>query len=294
MKEAKARRDAIGGELAAGRDPGALLRAMVSTAQPKLTIATWSEKFISSRIDLDKNTTRNYKTALKKVGETFGHRDPVTITVDEVAGWVATLAETMKPGTIQLYLLMFRMLIDYIGLDVNVARDPRVKLPKRVREEPTPPPAEHVLAILNEIHDPLRRIMFITMEQGALRLGEAVHLRWGDVDRAGLRLRLPRSATKRDQARWVYLPEWLIEAIEDTCPLEDRVPDRKVFGGITEASAYQTMSARARPPASRTTTRTISVIAGSRSGISPASRRVSWRSAPVTRGRRCRWTCTAS
>ena len=64
---------------------------MVSTAQPKLTIATWSEKFISSRIDLDKNTTRNYKTALKKVGETFGHRDPVTITVDEVAGWVATL-----------------------------------------------------------------------------------------------------------------------------------------------------------------------------------------------------------
>jgi len=39
----------------------------------------------------------------------------------------------------------------------------------------------------------------------------------------------------------VYLPEWLIEAIEDTCPLEDRVPDRKVFGGITEASAYQTM-----------------------------------------------------
>jgi hypothetical protein len=154
MKEAKARRDAIGGELAAGRDPGALLRAMVSTAQPKLTIATWSEKFISSRIDLDKNTTRNYKTALKKVGETFGHRDPVTITVDEVAGWVATLAETMKPGTIQLYLLTFRMLIDYIGLDVNVARDPRVKLPKRVREEPTPPPAEHVLAILNEIHDP--------------------------------------------------------------------------------------------------------------------------------------------
>ena len=188
-----------------------------------------------SRIDLDKNTTRNYKTALKKVGETFGDRDPATITVDEVAGWVATLAETMKPGTIQLYLLTFRMLIDYIGVDANAARDPRVKLPKRVREEPTPPPAEHVLAILNEIHDPLRRIMFITLEQGALRLGEAVHLRWGDVDRAGLRLRLPRSATKRDQARWVYLPEWLIEAIEDTCPLEDRVPDRKVFGGITEA-----------------------------------------------------------
>ena len=79
------------------------------------------------------------------------------------------------------------------------------------------------------------------MEQGALRLGEAVGLRWGDVDRAGLRLRLPKSATKRDRARWVYLPEWLIAALEDLCPLEDRTPERRVFQGITEASAYQTM-----------------------------------------------------
>jgi integrase len=40
----------------------------------------------------------------------------------------------------------------------------------------------------------------------------------------------------------VYLPAWLMEAIEETCPLEDRVPERKVFQGITEASAYQAMS----------------------------------------------------
>ncbi len=74
-----------------------------------------------------------------------------------------------------------------------------------------------------------------------MRLGEAVNLTWGDVDRAGLRLRLPRSATKRDKARWIYLPEWLIEAIDAICPLEDRTPDRRVFQGVTEASAYQTM-----------------------------------------------------
>jgi len=151
------------------------------------------------------------------------------------------LAETRKPGTLQQYLIAFRLLLDHAAVDPNPARDPRVKLPKRVREEPSPPPAEHVLAILAEIHDPLRRLLFVTIEQGALRLGEAVGLRWGDVDRAGLRLRLPRSATKRDKARWVYLPEWLIAAIEQTCPLEDRTPARKVFQGITEASAYQTM-----------------------------------------------------
>ena len=99
-----------------------------------------------------------------------------------------------------------------------------MKLPKRVREEPQPPTAEHTLAILDTLGDKWR-LLFVTIEQGALRLGEAVSLRWGDVDAAGLRLRLPRSATKRDQARWVLPADWLMEEVEKTCPLEDRAPN---------------------------------------------------------------------
>jgi integrase len=241
LKDAKARRDLIGGEIAAGRNPVDALRTMLSTVAPTLMIRTWPEKFLASRIDIDANTSRNYRTALRKMGETFSDRDPATITVDEVASWVSTLAETMKPGTVQQYLIAFRLLLDYTGADPNVARDPRVKLPKRVREEPQPPSREHFEAILEAMGEKWR-LLFVTVEQGALRLGEAVGLHWGDVDAAGLRLRLPRSATKRDQARWVYLPEWLVEAIEQTCPLEDRTPERRVFQGITEASAYQTMT----------------------------------------------------
>jgi integrase len=48
---------------------------------------------------------------------------------------------------------------------------------------------------------------------------------------------IPRKAS----ARWVYLREWLMEALEDLCPLEDRTPERRIFQGVTEASAYQTM-----------------------------------------------------
>ena len=44
----------------------------------------------------------------------------------------------------------------------------------------------------------------------------------------------------------LYLPEWLMDAIEETCPLEDRGPERKVFIGITEASACQAMSRACR------------------------------------------------
>jgi integrase len=242
LREAKGRRDLVAGELAAGRNPADALRAMLHLPAPRpvLKLSEWGDKFLGSRIDIDENTRRNYRTALKKAGETFGDRDPQTIQVDDVAGWVSDLAGKHKAGTVQLYLLTFRLLLDYIGCDPNPARDPRVKLPKRVREEPTPPPAEHVEAILGAIGDRWK-LLFVTIEQGALRLGEAVGLGWGDVDLAGSRLRLPRSATKRDTARWVYLPEWLMKAIDESCPFEDRTPERRVFQGITEASAYQAM-----------------------------------------------------
>jgi integrase len=242
LREAKARRDLIGGELAAGRNPAELLRAMTAEPLQAISTATWAERFLASRIDVDVNTTKNYRTALKKITTTFGDRDPETIAVDEVVAWVTQLAEKYKPGTVRLYVLTFRLLLDYVGLEPNPVRDSRVKMPKRVREEPRPPSAEHFLAILDAIRDPLRRLLFVTIEQGSLRLGEAVGLTWGDVDRAGLRLRLPRSATKRDQARWVYLPEWLMEAIEQTCPFDDRTPERRLFQGVTEATAYQTMT----------------------------------------------------
>lgn len=241
-REAKLRRNLIAGELAEGRNPEDLLARLTAEPAVVATLGTWVSKFLESRIDADANTLRNYRTALKKVCATFGDREPGKITVDEITSWISDLSKTHKPGTVRLYALTFRLLFDYIGTDPNPLRDPRVRLPKRVREEPQPPSSEHLLAILDQIHDPTRRLLFVTIEQGALRLGEAVNLRWGDVDRAGLRLRLPRSATKRDQARWVYLPEWLLEAIEATCAFDDRTPERLVFQGVTEARAYQTFT----------------------------------------------------
>jgi integrase len=167
------------------------------------------------------------------------------IGADEVASWVAELAQHHKPGTVGLYLLSLRMLFDFVGLEPNPARDPRVPQAEAGPRGAHPPSAEQLLAILGTMGERWR-LLFVTIEQGALRLGEAVSLRWADVDAANLRLRLPRSATKRDTARWVYLPDWLMELLEETCPLEDRVPGRRVFQGITEASAYQAMSRACR------------------------------------------------
>jgi integrase len=245
LKEAKVRRDLVAGELAGGRNPADALRALAAAPSAIVSVETWASRFLDSRIDVDENTKKNYRSALRKICETFGDRDPSAITATEIAEWIATMAETRKAGTLGQYLIAFRLLLDHVGLDPNPARDPRVKLPKHVREEPQPPSSEHFEAIIEALGSKWK-LLFVTIEQGALRLGEAVNLRWADVDAAGSRLRLPRSATKRDRARWVYLPEWLIQAIEETCPLEDRVPERKVFQGITEASAYQAMTRACR------------------------------------------------
>jgi integrase len=245
IREAKARRDLIAGEIANGRNPRDLLEAMSAVPAPTTTLARWRDRFLESRIDADENTIKNYGTALKRACSRFGDRDPNDLSAAEVAEWVGELAQTYKPGTVHQYVVALRLLLDFTGVEENVARDPRVKLPKQTREEPQPPSADHLLAILEAI-GPKWRLFFVTIEQGALRLGEAVGLRWGDVDAASLRLRLPRSATKRDRARWVYLPEWLVEVIEATCPLEDRTPERRVFQGITDASAYQAMSRACR------------------------------------------------
>jgi integrase len=239
MKEARARRDLIAGELAAGRNPADVLR--LTPDAPVVTFTTWCERFTSSRIDVDASTTRTYGAALRKAGEQFAQRDPATITAPEVAEWVAQLAQERKSATVRLYVVALRMLFDFAGVEPNPARDARVRLPKNTREEPNPPSAEHWEAIVRAV-DARHRLPLVVVEQGGMRVGEAISLRWGDVDAAGSRLRLRRSATKRDKARWVQLPAWLVDAVEATCPLEDRTPERKVFQGVSEDSAYRAMA----------------------------------------------------
>ena len=65
MKEARARRDLIAGELAAGRNPADLLRAMVE--RPKMrTFREWTDAYKASRVDLAEQTTANMESHIKR------------------------------------------------------------------------------------------------------------------------------------------------------------------------------------------------------------------------------------
>jgi integrase len=177
-REAKARRDLVAGEIANGRNPAELLAGLSSAVTHFVSLEAWGERFVTSRIDVAESTRKMYRSHLRMISETFGDRDPHSITAADVAEWVVEQAETLKPGTVAQRLDCFKLLLDYTGTEPNPAHDPRVKLPKRVTEEANPPSDDHFLAIIETLL-PRWRLFFITIEQGGIRIGEAVALRWG-------------------------------------------------------------------------------------------------------------------
>src|SRR4051812_22462732 len=67
MKDARARRDLIAGELAAGRNPADLLRTIREKPEQPDTLSTWFERFIESRIDVGMKTKELYGNARDRI-----------------------------------------------------------------------------------------------------------------------------------------------------------------------------------------------------------------------------------
>ena len=244
-KDARARRDFVAGEIAAGRDPRATLRALSAPRPPVRDLEQTIAGYEASRIDFAAETAKNARSHLKRAVEFFSaDRDPLTITVTESIDYVSWLAADLKPSSVSRYMATFRLLLDYAGADPNPARDPRVKLPSIEHAELEPPSGGHVVAILERIPD--RWVLpLITIEQTAMAIGETSQLEWGDVDEQGCRFRLRRATVKgqiRSRARWVQVPDWLMEIIASTCPPEDRTPTRRVFQGVTPDAAKNAMA----------------------------------------------------
>jgi integrase len=228
MKEARLRRDLIGGELAAGRNPADLLRAMVERPRVR-TFADLYDAFTASRVDVADETKANYATHRIRLVDLLGERDPATISWQDVQGVVSSLADDLSPLSVRNYLGTLRLVLDFAEIDPNPARDRRVKLPRPVERLPNPPTSAEVETMI--ANAPRRwRLAIRVLEQTGMRVGELSSLEWGDVDRAELRLRI-RTGKTNAARRWVPVPEWLMEEIETTCPPDDRTAQRRVFPG---------------------------------------------------------------
>jgi len=237
MKEARARRDLIAGELAAGRNPADVLRAAVE--QPRFrTFGDFAAAYSTSRVDFADATTKNLGSHLKAILPTFKDRDPTTITAADVQTWIAGL--TLKPSSVRRYVATLRAVLDFADVDPNPARDQRVKLPREEQTVVDPPTAAEVDTIIATV--PQRwRLPLRVLEQTGCRVGELHSLAWMDVDESGARLRIRQGKTAAAR-RWVQMPEWLMAEIAATVPREDRTDTRSVFPGFTPDVAKNVMA----------------------------------------------------
>ena len=238
MKESRARRDFVAGELAAGRNPADAFRAL--TERPNVrTFAQWAKAWKASRVDVAEATRVSYDTHLLRLEPTFGARDPVTITSSDVQEWIAANAD-MKPSSLARYLATLRQVLDFAGAEPNPARDRNVRLPRIEAAVVEPSSAEQVETIIATV--PARwRLPLRTLEQTGSRVGEIHDLEWRDIDLAESRFRVRQGKTAAAR-RWIAVPEWLMKEIAATCPLEDRTAERRVFPGFSPDVAKNVMA----------------------------------------------------
>lgn len=244
LRDAKLRRDLVGGWLAQGLNPKVELARLLAEPERAVTFETWAERFLASRVDLDDKSIVAMRAHLLRFNRKFAGTDPHTHTPADWQEWIADNSD-LKPSSLSAYMSTGRQVMDFAEVTPNPARDRRVKLPAQDEEEPQPPTGAHYLAILDKL-PPRWRLPAVTLEQTAMAVGELAALEWGDVDEQGNQFRLRRATVKRQiraRARWVQVPAWLMVLIGETCPLEDRVADRRVFQGFSEAGLRRAMTA---------------------------------------------------
>jgi integrase len=238
MKEARVRRDLMAGELAAGRNPRELLRAL--TEQPrKRMFSEWAQAWKDSRVDVSAATLTGYHNHLLRLKPTFGERDPATIRPSDVQEWIGSNSD-LKPASLSRYLATLRLILDFAGIEPNPARDRNVRLPRIETAVVEPPSGEQVDAIIASV-PPRWRLALRTLEQTGMRVGEVHGLEWRDVDIAESRFRVRQGKTASAR-RWADVPGWLMDEVVATCPPDDRTAERRVFPGFTPDVAKNIMA----------------------------------------------------
>lgn len=239
-REAKLRRDLVGGWLAAGLNPKDELTRLETAPPTVRKLSDWADAYLASRVDYSDDSAVSARSHVRRIVKTLGNRDAATLTPADVQEWIAA-NDSLKASSLRPYLRTLMLILDYAGAKPNPARSPLVRLPAVVREQQTAPTADQFESIL--IATSARyQLALVTLEQTAMRVGELVSLAWGDVDETSNRFRLRSAEVKTRTSRWVQVPAWLMTVIAGTLPREDRASGRLVFPRVTESSLWRVMT----------------------------------------------------
>ena len=158
--------------------------------------------------------------------------------------------------TIRKTVTVLAMVLDFLGRDPNPARDRmQVKSPARIapRSRRPPPSTSRPYRLLAPATAAAARAR---RDRDARRRARASST-WADVDEPRSRFRVSRAIAKTATARFVSVPPVAVRAVLELCPRDDRMPERRVFEGVTADRLRTAIPAPAPPlacPCSRPTT----------------------------------------
>lgn len=230
MREAKARRDWVAGELAAMRVPDLALIGDVPTSP---TLRDAAKRWQESRVDVSENTKLQHRSAISAATLVLGDRRIDSLTPADVADLVAKLAaKGRKRETIRKTVTALAMVLDHARVSPNPARDKiEVRLPRGDTPRIVPPTADHLERVIAVL--PARYVLpLLVLDATGMRLGELEALAWGEVDESRGRWLVTAATSKTNAARWVSVHPDVFAAVCDLVPREDRTPERPVFQGF--------------------------------------------------------------
>lgn len=212
-----------------------------------VTVTTAFDRYKASRLDWSDGTVKIFNQAQARLDK-LGRKDVRRVTVEDVQAWVKGLLEDLAVSSVRKYLNQLQAVLDDAGLEPNPSRSARVKLPKQVVEEVSPPSGHELEAMLNDLRKPRRGQRASTrryplvcelLVATGLRIEELQLLRWQDIDFAGGRLRVARDRTKGGThgRRFVPLPARLVASLA-----EIRGDDGPVFPGLSDDGLRNAMA----------------------------------------------------
>lgn len=152
------------------------------------TVAQWMARWLedSAKVDLAPRTYHNYRLQIRQhISPTIGRHKLSKLTAAHVQSmYAAKLREGLKPSSVRyIHAVLHRALeqaVKFHLIPFNPAS--RVDPPKVRQEEITPLNAEQARAFLDACKDDRHECLYVVSLTCGLRMGEALGLKWSDVD----------------------------------------------------------------------------------------------------------------
>lgn len=184
-KDAEAARKRIEAEVAEG-----------TYGRESLTFAEFYERWIASKHNLKRSSLRSYEHTFRlHILPTFGEMTLEEIESDDVQAWVNDLTKSdLSPATVGRCFRYFRACMKQAEAWGRIDKAPTMKinLPRPSDEEMTFLEYPEIIRLLDMADEP-EMTLFAVLAFSGLRLGEALALRWQDIDFEVSRIRVSRS-----------------------------------------------------------------------------------------------------